>query len=117
TKMQQLFYNIVGNANKFTKNGCIEIVIIPEKTAEDQLKLSVKVKDNGVGIHEEDLKYIFTSSDQSEQLANIQNIGTGLGLHLCKEIIELFNGEIEITSKKNTETIVSFTLSLDMIKR
>src|SRR5690606_32853764 len=46
TKMQQLFYNIVGNANKFTKNGCIEIIIIPEKTAEDQLKLSVKVKDN-----------------------------------------------------------------------
>lgn len=117
TKMQQLFYNIVGNANKFTKNGCIEIIIIPEKTAEGQLKLSVKVKDNGVGIYEEDLKYIFTSFDQSEQLANIQNIGTGLGLHLCKEIVELFNGEIEITSKKNTETIVSFTLCLDMIKR
>ena len=114
TKIQQLFHNIIGNANKFTKRGNILISITPEKTIPDKLKLFIKVRDDGIGIHEDDLKYVFESYDQSGHLANIKNIGTGLGLHLCKEIVELFNGEIEITSKKNIETVVSFTLVLDL---
>src|SRR5690554_4941704 len=114
TKIQQLFHNIIGNANKFTKRGNILISITPEKTIPDKLKLFIKVRDDGIGIHEDDLKYVFESYDQSGHLANIKNIGTGLGLYLCKEIVELFNGEIEITSKKNIETVVSFTLVLDL---
>lgn len=114
TKIQQLFHNIIGNANKFTKRGNILISITPEKSTPDKLKLFIKVKDDGIGIHENDLKYVFESYDQPEHLANIKNIGVGLGLHLCKEIVELFNGEIEITSKKNVETIVSFMLVLDL---
>lgn len=114
TKIQQLFHNIVGNANKFTKKGNILISVTPERSAPDKLKLFIKVRDDGIGIHEEDLKYIFESYHQPAQVANIKNIGTGLGLYLCREIIELFDGEIEITSKKNIETIVSFTLVLDL---
>lgn len=114
-KIHQLFYNIVGNANKFTQNGTISVAIATEETGTNALKLFVEVKDNGMGIDEEDLKHIFKSYHQGEISMNVKNLGAGLGLNLCKEIVELFDGEISVTSKKNIETKVSFNLILDTV--
>lgn len=112
-KIHQLFYNIVGNANKFTKKGQISVDVSLEKSAKNTQRLLVEVKDNGAGINEEDLKHIFDSYHQGEISAEVKNLGAGLGLNLCKEIIELFNGKIRVTSKQNEETIVTFDLILD----
>lgn len=112
-KIYQLFYNIVGNANKFTHKGTIHIAIRTEEAENNQLKLSVAIKDNGTGIDEEDLKQIFESYHQGNNINDIKNIGVGLGLNLCKEIVELFKGEIAITSKKNIETVVKFNLLIN----
>lgn len=112
-KIHQLFYNIVGNANKFTKNGLITISLNSEKTLDHKINLLVEIKDNGMGISETDIQHIFESYHQGEISANVKNLGAGLGLNLCKEIIELFDGTIKVTSKKNIETIVSFNLILN----
>ena len=112
-KIHQLFYNIVGNANKFTKKGQISVNVSLEKTAKNTQRLLVEVKDNGAGINEEDLKHIFDSYHQGEISAEIKNLGAGLGLNLCREIIELFKGKIRVTSKQNVETVVTFDLILD----
>lgn len=115
-KIHQLFYNIVGNANKFTVNGTISITLSVNETVNNALQFNVEVKDDGAGINEEDLKHIFKSYQQGEVLANIKNLGAGLGLNLCKEIVELFGGKIKVTSKKNIETIVCFNLVLEKAK-
>lgn len=112
-KIHQLFYNIVGNANKFTKKGIIKVDLKTEKTINNQLNLSIEIKDNGIGINEEDLQHIFESYYQGEISANVKNLGAGLGLNLCKELIELFDGKINVTSKKNVGTTVQFNLLLD----
>lgn len=112
-KIYQLFYNIVGNANKFTHKGTIHIAIRTEEVENNQLKLLVAIKDNGTGIDEEDLKHVFESYHQGKNLDQIKNIGIGLGLNLCKEIVELFKGKITITSKKNVETVVKFDLLIN----
>ena len=112
-KIHQLFYNIVGNANKFTKKGIIKVDLKTEKTINNRLNLSIEIKDNGIGINEEDLQHIFESYYQGEISANVKNLGAGLGLNLCKELIELFDGKINVTSKKNAGTTVQFNLLLD----
>ena len=112
-KIHQLLYNIVGNANKFTKKGQITVNVSLEKSAKNQQNLLVEIKDNGAGINEEDLKHIFESYHQGEISADVKNLGAGLGLNLCKEIVELFNGSIQVTSKQNVETVVTFNLILD----
>lgn len=107
-KIHQLFYNIVGNSNKFTNKGNIFIKLFTEKITGNSIKLYVQIKDDGLGIDKEDLEHVFKDHRQGRNLGNVRDLGIGLGLNLCKEIIDLFKGEITITSKKNIETIVSF---------
>ncbi|UUV22364.1 sensor histidine kinase [Paenimyroides aestuarii] len=116
-KIHQLFYNIIGNANKFTKKGEIVANVAIEKIDEHTQNLKVSIKDNGAGISEKDLKHIFESYHQGKIAADVQNLGAGLGLNLCKEIVELFQGKISVTSKPNTETVVTFNLILDTQKK
>lgn len=117
TKIQQLFYNLFANANKFTQDGLINVSMRSTYSINNSIKLEVEVKDNGVGIDEEDLKNIFEEFEQGAISENVKNLGVGLGLNLCKEIVELFNGEIEVTSQKNVETIVRFYLMLPIEKQ
>ena len=115
-KIHQLFYNLIGNANKFTKKGLITICLTTEKQIDNKLNLFVEIKDNGLGINEEDLKHIFKSYYQGVIPNNVKNLGVGLGLNLCKELIELFDGKISVTSKKNAGTTVQFNLLLSQLQ-
>ena len=114
-KIHQLFYNIIGNANKFTKNGLVSIIVDIEKISDYELNLKVEIKDDGAGISEDDLKNVFESYFQGTISEKVNDLGVGLGLNLCKEIVELFNGEIKIESKEGKGTKVSFNLILNEI--
>jgi len=109
-KINQLFYNLVGNALKFTKNGTITIDTKAEKI-DSRTQFYVTVSDTGSGISEEDLKHVFDDYFQGSN--GLTTMGIGLGLKLCKEIVELFDGEISIQSEKGKGTTVSFMLKLD----
>lgn len=115
TKIHQLFYNIIGNANKFTDNGVIAITINLEDLSDFERNLQIEVHDNGTGISEKDLKRIFESYYQGTTSKKINDLGVGLGLSLCKEIIELFDGEINVQSKEGNGTTVTFNLILSQI--
>ena len=113
-KIHQLFYNIIGNANKFTNQGLISISIDQEKIDDHRLNLKVEVKDTGIGISENDLKNIFELHYQGEISGKVNDLGVGLGLNLCKEIVELFRGQIDIESRKGYGTKVTFNLILSI---
>ena len=111
-KIHQLFYNIIGNAIKFTKQGSITVETNLEKI-DGLYKLVVKIIDTGAGIPAEEVDKIFDQFYQSKTHQEQISFGAGLGLTLCKNIISLFNGEIKVKSKLNVGTEISFFLLLE----
>jgi len=113
-KINQIFMNILGNANKFTENGQIDLSMATEKVDENTISLITTVGDTGVGISDSDLEKIFEPYYQGMVSDKVDNFGAGLGLNLCKEIIELFNGEISVSSKLHKGTKVTFRINLSI---
>ena len=74
--------------------------------------LEVEVRDTGIGISASDLNHIFDQFYQGVVEEKVHNLGAGLGLNLCKELVELFDGTIQVTSELNKGTIVTFNLIL-----
>ncbi len=107
-KMEKIFYNLVSNAFKFTSGGG-EIKV--------SLKLSgsfveIKIIDSGIGIPEDRIKNIFNRFFQVDNTSTREYEGTGIGLSLTKELIELHKGKITVNSKigKGSEFIITLPL-------
>ena len=113
-KIHQLFYNIIGNAIKFTKKGSITVATTLTAIG-DQHRFDVKIKDTGAGIPAAELDKIFDKFYQSKTHQEQISFGAGLGLNLCKNIIELFKGHITVKSEVNQGTEISFFLLLDSL--
>lgn len=111
-KIHQLFYNIIGNALKFTNQGNITVTCKLAEV-EGKYKFDVKIKDTGVGIPKDDLEKVFDKYYQSKHSKEQISFGAGLGLNLCKEIVELYNGKITVDSELNQGTEIDFYLLLD----
>lgn len=88
-RLRQILYNLLHNAVKYTNKGQIEI-----SCYEEQSFVTIQVKDTGCGIAPEDLKVIFKSFQQLEHSV----AGTGLGLHVTKELVERQGGKIDVES-------------------
>lgn len=113
-KINRLFMNILGNANKFTENGTITLDVVAERINENKISFTATISDTGVGISESDLEKIFEPYYQGTLSDEIDNLGAGLGLNLCKEIVELFNGEISASSKIGEGTKMTFRINLNI---
>lgn len=116
TKINQIFMNILGNANKFTENGQIKVFAATEIVDENTVTLVTKISDTGCGISQSDLEKIFEPYYQGVLSEEIENLGAGLGLSLCKEIIGLYSGNISVSSELNKGTTVSFSINLKRVK-
>ncbi|OBW41782.1 Autoinducer 2 sensor kinase/phosphatase LuxQ [Chryseobacterium sp. MOF25P] len=116
TKINQVFMNILANANKFTENGEIKVITKAESIDENTVALTTIISDTGVGISKSDLEKIFEPYYQGVLSEDVENLGAGLGLSLCKEIVELYSGNISVDSEQNIGTTVSFTINLNVNK-
>lgn len=115
-KIHQLFINLLGNANKFTENGKIEVLAHTSVENEKTVKLHVTISDTGIGISKSDIEKIFEPYFQGIVSKEINNLGAGLGLSLCKEIVQLFNGKISAESISGKETNFIFEIKLNIAK-
>ncbi len=114
-KIYQLFTNILGNANKFTEGGEVRVNLTLSEIQNNIQNLKVIISDTGTGISRSDLSKIFQPYFQGAGTADIENVGAGLGLNLCKEIIDLFRGTISADSILGQGTTVSFTIPLQVL--
>lgn len=111
-RFSQILINLVSNALKFTKNGEVNInanLINVENTLH---YIEFKIKDNGVGIAEEDQDKVFEKFVQIGR-KEIDYQGTGLGLSIVKRLLELFNSTISLESKTDEGTTFTFTIAFD----
>ncbi|WP_198284586.1 ATP-binding protein [Beggiatoa alba] len=106
-RLQQILYNLIGNAIKFTESGVIEINCRP-----DGKFLKIMISDTGIGISKEKLQKVFTPFEQADGSISREFGGTGLGLSITKQLVELHGGTIKLESTLNIGTRVSFTLPL-----
>ena len=109
-KLSQILYNLIGNAIKFTEKGyvCLEVSSLPN--ADEDLRIAFKVVDTGIGIREEKLGEIFMPYKQAEAGTTRRYGGTGLGLPIVKQLVELMGGEIFVESELNVGSAFRFWL-------
>ena len=108
-KLRRVIMNLMDNAIKFTNHGCI-ILSISARREEYGVNLSVKVRDTGVGIKEENLEKLFTTFNQVDTRKNRAEGGIGLGLAICDAIVKKMGGFIAIRSKFDEGTEVQFVV-------
>jgi len=107
-KIIQVFTNLVGNAMKFTRKGYIKISVRDRK---DEVECSVE--DTGAGMKKEDLAQVFDKFHQVGRTAGSGEKGTGLGLTIAKQIVELHGGRIHAASRFGEGSEFTFTLPKD----
>ena len=119
-RLNQVLLNIASNAVKYTPAGGMVSIRIIEKPCEnkDYGNYEFRIKDNGIGMSEEFQKHIFESftREKSSTVSGIR--GTGLGMALSKNIVDMMNGTITVTSElgKGSEFVVSLRLKLSTKK-
>lgn len=104
-RIKQVLIHLLSNANKFTDFGRVELSLSAEN---DTLKFSVL--DNGIGLSHEDLKKIFNPFVQVDQSRTKRHQGTGIGLSICKKILESMHSEIIVESVPGAGSVFSFEL-------
>ncbi|MEM9622927.1 MAG: ATP-binding protein, partial [Pseudomonadota bacterium] len=110
-RLHQVLVNLLGNALKFTHSGGIEFgaQIISEPGIQPLL-LSFYVKDSGIGIAEEQAARLFDSFEQAESSTTRRFGGTGLGLTICKRLVEVMGGDIHVQSSLGEGSEFTFTI-------
>lgn len=112
--MKGILQNLLENALKYTPNGGNVKCEITEKRINDKDGLIIRIKDSGIGIAEKDLPYIFERFYRADPSRSRQTGGTGIGLAVTKELLELLNGKIEVKSKLGEGS--EFTVFIPLIR-
>ena len=113
-RLSQIFNNLISNALKFTQKGSITISAETVSVNEKETELQFKVIDSGIGISNDKLAIIFDPFIQASTDTTRKYGGTGLGLTICKSLVEMQGGQISVTSKENVGTTFTFIIPFDL---
>ena len=116
TKIKEVLINLLSNAVKFTSyGGEINVEIRKVEEGDTESKISFMVQDNGIGMTEEQQSHIFEAFSQADASVTRKYGGTGLGLTISSQFVELMGGKLELQSVKDQGTTFFFTLPLEEV--
>lgn len=110
-RLNQILVNLIGNALKFTNEGEVTVSVKKIEETEDGYSFKFSIKDTGIGIPKDKLETIFERFTQGEESTTRTFGGTGLGLNIVKQLVELQKGEVHVKSTVNRGSEFFFTLS------
>ena len=113
-RLQQVLINLAGNALKFTQAGQVVIRVEQRMRTENTVCLRISISDTGIGISPEQLLRIFEGFTQAEASTSRRFGGTGLGLVICRRLVSLMGGELQVESQLGVGSCFWFDLTLDV---
>lgn len=113
-RIVQILNNLISNAYKFTAVGEIHLEVIKTAQAGKRIELFFLVMDTGIGIAKADQDKLFKSFSQVDASISRKYGGTGLGLNICKQLVELMDGSIHVQSEEGKGTMFSFHIWVDL---
>ncbi len=116
-KLSQVLINLIGNSVKFTQNGKVTIRVNSIKSTDDKVNLRVEIEDNGVGISKKKQKSIFETFNQGSLQINRKFGGSGLGLSIVKNLLELMNSKIYLESTLGKGSKFWFDISFNISEK
>ncbi len=109
-RLRQILHNLIGNALKFTAQGSVSIHVTGHDGEPEQAGLRIEIADTGSGISPEQQARLFQPFCQGDEQTCAQFGGSGLGLSICKQLVDLMEGEITVTSAVGQGTRVEIDL-------
>ncbi|MDD5508369.1 MAG: response regulator [Bacteroidales bacterium] len=116
-KIQQILYNLISNALKFTHQGSITLICDILEETETSARVRFNVSDTGIGINGDKLEQIFDIFMQEDESVSRRFGGTGLGLSISKQLAELMGGTLTAESEKGKGSCFTLTLELQKSER
>ena len=113
-RLGQVLVNLTSNAVKFTDVGEVVVTIKKLELNESKCKLMFCVNDTGIGMTKEQISNLFQSFAQADISTTRKYGGTGLGLKISKQLVEMMDGEITVTSNPGVGSSFTFTVNLDV---
>lgn len=111
-RINQILLNLLSNSIKFTEKGSVSLSCKVEESIEDEQSVEIMVSDTGIGIDENYIEKIFRKFSQESADVARKYGGTGLGMAITKQLVDLMDGKISIQSKKNQGTQISIRFTL-----
>ncbi|WP_249975450.1 ATP-binding protein [Vreelandella olivaria] len=111
-RIHQVLNNLIGNALKFTTKGEVIVRVMLDNLEGQHVVLHISVSDTGIGLSEEHQQQLFSAFSQAEPSHSRQFGGSGLGLTICRQLIQRMGGEISVESELGQGATFSFTLPL-----
>jgi signal transduction histidine kinase/ActR/RegA family two-component response regulator len=109
-RLRQVIVNLVNNAIKFSNKGKVQVNVKKKALTKKDCQVVFEVIDQGIGISEKNLTYIFDVFTDAHNTTARRYGGTGLGLAICKKIVEMMGGSIDVESKEGEGSAFRFTL-------
>jgi PAS domain S-box-containing protein len=116
-RIRQIFTNLLSNAVKFTEVGGVKVNVEAKLLGDNKCEMKASVEDTGIGIPTEKLKFLFKPFSQVKSSQTKEHGGTGLGLVISKEFINMMGGDVWIESDYGKGTKITLTIKLTMQKQ
>ncbi len=112
-RLRQILTNLVGNAIKFTSEGDVSVIARHVRESESHAVIRFSVRDTGIGIAPDDIGKIFDPFAQADSSDTRRHGGTGLGLTICRQLVEAMGGTIGVESEVSSGSTFWFELTLE----